>query len=161
MNDKSVKGKNLYGEDISISVEGLYFRPSSYALIVDGSKIALIKSKNGGRYFFPGGGVDLGETMEEALRREVKEETGLEVNQVKLIDCHDVFFEYTPTKETFHSIQFFYFCNVKSTDLAENTNVDDDEAEMPSWVEISSLKKDDFQDPGGDIIERLLNKISK
>lgn len=56
--------------------------PSCHALIRDGDRVLLIKR---GRPPFldhwglPGGGVELGETVEEALTREVQEETGLAV----------------------------------------------------------------------------------
>lgn len=151
-----VHGLNLYGEKIQIPVSDLIFRPSSYGLIINNGKIALMKTSSTGRYQFPGGGVDLGESMEEALRREVKEETGLVIDTAKLIDCNDLFFEYTPEKYCFHSIQFFYLCSVESTELVADDKVNDNEAVMPRWIPIDSLKKEDFQDHGCDVIERLL-----
>lgn len=42
-----------------------------------------------GEWCFPGGHLDFGETMEETVRREVKEEVGLEVGEVKLISVGD------------------------------------------------------------------------
>jgi ADP-ribose pyrophosphatase YjhB (NUDIX family) len=45
-------------------------------LVNDEGQIALIHVTNRGYYKLPGGGVDEGETIEEALRRELKEEMG-------------------------------------------------------------------------------------
>lgn len=42
-----------------------------------------------GEWSFPGGHLDFGETMEEAAKREVKEETGLGVGSLKLISVAD------------------------------------------------------------------------
>ncbi|HLD07378.1 MAG TPA: NUDIX domain-containing protein [Candidatus Nanoarchaeia archaeon] len=43
-------------------------------------KILLIKSEKWfGKYVLPGGHIELGETMEQALQREMREETGLDV----------------------------------------------------------------------------------
>jgi len=59
-------------------------------LIEDG-KVALIERHRAGRHYFvfPGGGVDEGETTEQAAVREMKEETGLHVAvQRKLAEIH-------------------------------------------------------------------------
>lgn len=50
-------------------------RVCAYAIIRDrAGAIALVRTRKG--YFLPGGGVDPGETIEQALRREILEETG-------------------------------------------------------------------------------------
>ena len=59
------------------------------AIILDGDRILLEKRKNSpgkGKWSVPGGLVDLGETAEQAVIREVKEETGLEVYDPRLVD---------------------------------------------------------------------------
>lgn len=50
-------------------------------VLVENGKVALIERHRGGRhyYVFPGGGVDEGETTEQAAIREMEEETGLQV----------------------------------------------------------------------------------
>ena len=53
-------------------------RPGAYAIIRDAEdRVAVIRTPKG--FFLPGGGVDDGEDMVDALRREVFEETGLGV----------------------------------------------------------------------------------
>lgn len=49
------------------------------AVLVDGDKVLLIKHSYLPGWHFPGGGVDHRETIEEAMRREVMEETGYRV----------------------------------------------------------------------------------
>lgn len=51
------------------------------AVLIEDDKVALIERFRGGNhyYVFPGGGVDEGETIEEAAIREMEEETGLRV----------------------------------------------------------------------------------
>ncbi len=54
-------------------------RPSVRAIIIRDGKLAMVYSEKYDYYLFPGGGIDAGESMEEALVREVAEELGLEV----------------------------------------------------------------------------------
>lgn len=59
------------------------------AVVVKGSDVLLIrrgKAPRKGEWSLPGGSVELGETTEEATVREVKEETGLDVELGPLLD---------------------------------------------------------------------------
>ncbi|MCK4550390.1 MAG: NUDIX domain-containing protein [Candidatus Aenigmarchaeota archaeon] len=50
----------------------------------DNNEILLIKSpKFNGKYIVPGGHIEIGETMEEALKREIKEETNLDIKDIE------------------------------------------------------------------------------
>lgn len=56
-------------------------RPGAYAVLVDEQwRIALVQVPDG--VYLPGGGIEAGESAEEALRREVREETGWEIDIV-------------------------------------------------------------------------------
>ncbi|ASJ01883.1 NUDIX hydrolase [Thermococcus profundus] len=61
------------------------------AVIIHNNGLVLIKRKNEpfkDHYALPGGFVEYGETVEEALVREAKEETGLDVRPVKLVGVY-------------------------------------------------------------------------
>ena len=61
------------------------------ALILFGEGIVLIRRENPpyqGFYALPGGFVEVGETVEEAARREAKEETGLDITLLKLVGVY-------------------------------------------------------------------------
>jgi len=60
------------------------------AIIINGEKILLIHRRKEGREYwvFPGGGIEKGESPEETIIREVKEETGLETKEVKFAFWH-------------------------------------------------------------------------
>ena len=65
----------------------LYPEPTVGALIFDpAGRLFLMRShKWGGRYVVPGGHVELGETLEAALRRAVAEETGLTIHDIRFV----------------------------------------------------------------------------
>ncbi len=100
--------------------------------------------KNNGKYFFPGGGVESGEKLEDTLKREVMEETGIEIEVVKFLDFSENFFYYDPTDKAYQNFCFFYICKPLTTNLLDDDQVDDGEAEKPRWVNLDKLKKEDF-----------------
>ncbi len=64
------------------------FRIAVYALIFEDEKVLLAHRRDIDWWNLPGGGMEAGETVEEAMRREVLEETGLEVQVGKLIGVY-------------------------------------------------------------------------
>lgn len=79
-------------------------------------EVLLIKRKNEpfkDCWALPGGFVEYGEKVEEATLREVKEETGLEVEIIKL---HNVYSD--PKRDPRgHTISIVYFCKIKGGKL--------------------------------------------
>ena len=79
-------------------------------------------------YVVPGGHIELGETAEHALTREVKEETGLYIYDVEFL-CFQEFIHDDAFWERRHFIFLDYVCRTDSTDAKLNS-----EAEEYVWV---------------------------
>jgi ADP-ribose pyrophosphatase YjhB (NUDIX family) len=63
--------------------------PSVTVVVIDGEdRILMVHKTDNDLWAFPGGGMDLGEYMADAAVREVKEETGLDVQIVGLIGIY-------------------------------------------------------------------------
>jgi 8-oxo-dGTP diphosphatase len=80
-----------------------------------------------GMWVMPGGKVDLGEPILDALKREVHEEVGLEVEVQGLVD---VFEHLTPGEENCHFVILYYRCRPLYCDVVANER----EVSEVAWV---------------------------
>lgn len=136
---QSVTCHDIEGNNYEVASSELSFRPAVYAIIIQDNKILLSKQWDG--YDFPGGGIELGEGTEVALTREVKEETGIEIEVGRIVYANNSFFK-LPYKEKFvHSIHFYYECSTVGGQLSTEFFDEQEQryAEMPEWVELSEV----------------------
>ncbi len=109
----------------------VYPEPTVGALVVNGEgKLLLAKShKWFGKLTLPGGHIEVGETMRDAVRREVKEEVGLDVDVVQLLLVQEAIFtpEFYKRK---HFIFFDFLCRTKD----EQVRPDRDEIQDYVWA---------------------------
>ena len=83
------------------------------ALIIDGDKILLVERGHEplkGWWSLPGGGVETGERIEFALRREIREETGLEVEILCLLEIFERIMRDAEGKTEYHYVLADYIC---------------------------------------------------
>ena len=109
---------------------------SVVAVIVDDEGRVLLTKRNvppfQNLWVMPGGKVDLGEPLLEALKREVHEEVGLEGEIEGLID---VFEHLTPGEENCHFVILYYRCRPLYCDIVHN----EQEVAEAIWVPCSEL----------------------
>ena len=83
------------------------------AVVLDGSRVVLVKRANEplkGEWSLPGGAVDVGETLEQAIRREVREETGLDVEVGPIVDVLDRIRHDADGRIKFHYVLVEFLC---------------------------------------------------
>ena len=119
---------NERGDRVEAKKADLEFRPSAYGVIIKDGAVLLSAQWNG--YDFPGGAVEKGETLEEALLREVKEEAGVTVAKGDLLYMTEQFFVHPVTKKCFHAILFYYKCEYVSGEIS----TDNFTAEEASYI---------------------------
>lgn len=126
----------------------LKFHPSVYGILIENNKIFLSKQWDG--YDIPGGGINIDETIEQALKREFFEETGIKVEPLCPVHCETSFFHpnISPKdKNEFWNCVLIYFLVKKVGGKISKDNCDEEEKEylgMPEWVEIEKIGKFKF-----------------
>lgn len=106
------------------------------AVIVDGEKVLLIRRGTPplkGEWSLPGGALELGETLEAGIIREVKEETGLEVKPLAVVEVFDKIHR-EADRVRYHYVLVDFLCQVEGGSLCCATDADD-----ARWVHRSEL----------------------
>lgn len=143
-----VKCITLHGQYKTVDAETLILRASAYGVVLYRGQVLLTQMKSTLKYYLPGGGSRLGETLEAAVIREVREETGIMIRVHKLLYFQEDFFYYDPFDEAYHSLLFYYECSPLTFDILPDDQVHDQEATHPQWKSISNLQPENFQNHG-------------
>lgn len=138
---KTIVCRDINGKEYEVSIDELRWRPSAYGIILKGDKILL--SPQFGGYDLPGGGIDLGETPEEAVIREIKEETGLDAANPQLLAVKNSFFKVIHTSPPLHNqtLMIYYKCKYVGGELSTD-GFDEFEkkyAKLAEWFPIAEL----------------------
>lgn len=140
---KPVIGHTIDGSSAQLNPEQLIWRPSVYALIFDHQdRILLVDNYMNGKKHFPGGGLEINESLLDGLRREVWEEVGLQIEVEKLILVDDDFY-ITPAGSQWHVLLYYYRARVVGGTLRDSI-LDDEISGNPHWVDPQMLTPEDF-----------------
>jgi 8-oxo-dGTP diphosphatase len=95
-------------------------------VLIDGRVVLIRRGKEPlrGRWVIPGGTVELGETLQEALVREMREETGLVVRPRDVVLVFDRIQRDGPTVE-YHYVIVDYACDYVSGELRAGSDADE------------------------------------
>jgi ADP-ribose pyrophosphatase YjhB (NUDIX family) len=101
--------------------KALALRASVSAVIFDGKRRLLLQQRSdGGQWGLPGGSVEIGESVTEAVKREVREETGLRVVPRRLIGVYsDPRLQVVryPDGNVWHYVSLCFECVVRGGEL--------------------------------------------
>ena len=108
-------------------------RVAAYGLIVDEPRIVLCRisaelPRHQGRWTLPGGGIDFGEDPQDAMVREVREETGLRVRPRSLAALDSAYLDREDASH--HGIRVIYFAELLGGEL---TNEAEGTTDQCAW----------------------------
>ena len=101
----------------------------AYGIVIEDNKILLIKKAIGpydGKLDLPGGSIEFCERPEEALKRELLEETGINITKYELYDTDSINVEWyqDSVKIKTHHIGIFYKVLEYKNEIKENIEID-------------------------------------
>ena len=116
--------------------------PGVGAIVVGENGILLArrdKDPGKGSFAIPGGVVEVGETQEEAILREIKEETGISVKLIEMIGTYDLIIRDSENKVKFHFVLIHYLVQA----LSSNIKPESPDGEV-KWFPLDKLPKDEI-----------------
>jgi mutator protein MutT len=123
-----VNGSRRYPDRPFVGVGGV---------ILDGDRVVLIRRRFpplAGEWSLPGGIVEVGETLEQCVERELLEETGLHVDVGPVIDVFDRITRDAAGRVEYHYVLVDYLCRATGGGLSAGSDAD-----AAEWVAIADL----------------------
>jgi mutator protein MutT len=124
------------------------------AVIMDQGKVVLVKRRFeplAGQWSLPGGRLELGETLEAGLAREMIEETGLEVEVGPVVDVFDRILLDPERKVRYHYVLIDYLCRPVGGALSHGSDV-----AAAEWVDPADLGQYRLTPKATSVIEKAL-----
>ena len=126
-------------------------RLSAYVVLTRGDGVLLTRISSRGHHVgswtLPGGGVDHGESPRVAAAREVREETGLDVEIGALLDVHDAHFtgrSPAGTLEDFHGVHLLFEASTPTPDASLRITEVDGTTDAVEWVDRAAIDAGDI-----------------
>ena len=136
-------------KDIKIDSESENFKLRVNGVLIVDNEVLTVKIDNNPFYCLPGGHIKMGEDSKEAIIREIKEETGIDVQVEKLLSVTENFFTRKNGKKI-HELGFYYLLNPnEETKKQEREVIEEDEGNKTKlylkWVDIDKMENIDFR----------------
>ena len=144
---------NAWMKDILFEVDGELFSYRVGGALIKDNKILL--TKDGDDYSLPGGHSQIGETSQETIIREFKEETGLDVEPLNVISTYENFWKWDD--KNCHQLCIYYRLKMvnETQELVPNPDTNDTKF---IWLELEELKNINLYPIG--ISDQILNNVN-
>ena len=134
--------------DITFKTEQGRFNYRVCGIITHNNKILAMHDQRSPYYYLPGGRVQLGETVEEAVLREIREELEIDAKIVRPLWFNQGFFTEDVTGEQFHEICLYFLMDISRTDLLSRGEQfvlnESNQRHTFEWLDFDRLKDEYF-----------------
>ena len=127
------------------------------AVILDAGRVLLVKRGHAplkGEWSLPGGRLELGESLEDAVRREVREETGLDVTVGPLVEIFERIERLADGRIEYHFVIADYACRPSGGQLVHGSDADD-----ARWVLVSGLAAYNVTKKAAEVIHKAIDMM--
>jgi 8-oxo-dGTP diphosphatase len=124
------------------------------AVVVDGGRVVLVRRANEplkGEWSLPGGAVEVGEALEVAVAREVREETGLDVRVGPIVEVLDRITRDADGRARYHYVLVDYLCHPTGGTMACASD-----AEAVAWASLDDVLEYAVAEPTIAVIRKAL-----
>ena len=129
------------------------------ALIIRNDQVLLVqrgKEPLKGYWSLPGGAVEAGEALEAAIRREVLEETNLDVEVVKVIEIFERITRDAEGRAEYHYVLIDYLCTVKSGEARAGSD-----AAGIAWLRRNDLENYSLTEGAAKVIHKAFDSAAR
>lgn len=133
-------------DSIRMKTEDFYFKFRSAGLIIKNNKVLVVEMDNNGFYCLPGGYVEIGETTEETIIREMLEETGKEAKIIKYLGMVENYF-ITKSLRRMHEVSCYYLMEFADENIPQEdfSLIENDKGYIVKldfkWINIEEIDK--------------------
>jgi 8-oxo-dGTP diphosphatase len=129
------------------------------AVIIEGGCVLLVRRDTEplrGEWSVPGGMLELGEKLRDGVRREVQEETGIDVEPGDVLDVFDSIFADTLGRTQYHYVLIDYLCRPLGGEPRAGSDVSD-----VRWVSAEALPAMGLRESIEQVVRKALNMAGK
>lgn len=134
--------------DITFKTDKGKFNYRVCGMIINDGRILAMHDERSPYYYLPGGRVKFGESAEEAVIREIREELRIEARIARPLWFNQGFFTEDVSGEKFHEICIYYLMDISETDILSRgesfTQIDNGQKLSFEWLEFERLKDEYF-----------------
>ena len=134
--------------NVSFKTDNEKFNYRVSAMMISDGKILAMHDERSPYYYLPGGRVEIGETAENAVIREIQEELGITAKIDRPLWLNQAFFTEEVDNLHYHELCIYFLMDIKDTDLLARgekfTTNEGKRVHSFEWLEFDRLKDEYF-----------------